>query len=206
MRRILTVLTLALGALAFTAVSSAHDGKGDHHAHHKGNTLHYETTLTTTDTGTCGQQVWATDTLKRVYAVHRSENGSYRLSVLDRGTFVTSASQSPGACEQGSQHGSLVTPGIKGRVVGFIAGKVTGGTFDKDATCAAPCTRDEFIAAHFGAAAKFSCDGPTVTSCRYAYLYRSRDDALKYHHWLDAGRADKDGPLKTVDRGDIATT
>jgi hypothetical protein len=204
MTRILTVLTLAVGALAFAAASSAHDGKGDHHGHHKGNTLHYKTTLTTTDTGTCGQQVWATDTLKRVYAVHRNQNGSYTLTVFDRGTFVTSAAASPGACEQGSRHGTLVTAGIKGRVLGYIAGKVTGGTFTKDAACAAVCDRPAFIAAHFGPNAKFSCDTPT--SCRYAYLYTSRDDALKYHHWLDAGRADSDGPLHAVNRGDIATT
>jgi hypothetical protein len=201
MKRILTFIVLALGALAFTAVSSAHDGKrGDHD---KGNTFHFKTTLTTTDSGTCGQQVWATDTLKRAYAVHRSHDGTYTLTVFDRGTFVTSAAASPGACETGSKHGTVVTAGIKGRVVGFLSGKVTGGTFDKKATCAAPCTRTEFLAAFFGPSAKFSCDTPT--SCRYAYLYTSRDDALKYHHWLDAGRADKDGPLKAVNRGDIAT-
>jgi hypothetical protein len=80
---------------------------------------------------------------------------------------------------------------------------VIGGTFNKSATCASPCTRAAFLTAFFGPTAKYSCDIPQ--SCRYAYLYQSKDAALKYHHWLDAGRAGSTGPLKTYDRGDIAT-
>src|SRR6478672_10823641 len=152
-RRVLPLLTLVLGALSFVAVAAAHDGgHKSHHVKHHGNTFHYRTTLTSEDTGTCGQQVWATDTLKRTYAVHQDENG---------------------------------------------------GTFNKTATCASPCTRAAFLTAFFGPTAKYSCDIPQ--SCKYAYLYQSRDAALKYHHWLDAGRAGSTGPLKTVDRGDIAT-
>ena len=88
-------------------------------------------------------------------------------------------------------------------MIGYISGKVIGGTFNKNATCAAPCTRAAFLTAFFGPTAKYSCDLPQ--SCKYAYLYQSRDKALKYHHWLDAGRVGSTGPLKTVDRGDIAT-
>jgi hypothetical protein len=130
-------------------------------------------------------------------------SGGYTLTAFDRGTFVTSAAASPGACEQDSKHGTVVTAGIKGHVIGYISGKVIGGTFNKTATCASPCTRAAFLTAFFGSTAKYSCDIPQ--SCRYAYLYQSRDAALKYHHWLDAGRAGSTGPLKTVDRGDIAT-
>ena len=203
-RRVLPLLTLVLGALSFVAVAAAHDGghKG-HHIKHHGNTFHYRTTLTSEDTGTCGQQIWATDTLKRTYAVHQDESGGYTLTAFDRGTFVTSAAASPGACEQDSKHGTVVTAGIKGHVIGYISGKVIGGTFNKTATCASPCTRAAFLTAFFGSTAKYSCDIPQ--SCRYAYLYHSRDAALKYHHWLDAGRVGATGPLKTVDRGDIAT-
>jgi hypothetical protein len=203
-RRVLPLLTLVLGALSFVAVAAADDGHGKgQHAKHHGNTFHYRTTLTSEDTGTCGQQVWATDTLKRTYAVHRSESGTYTLTAYDRGTFLTSAAASPGACEQHSKHGTVVTAGIKGRVIGYISGKVIGGTFNKNATCASPCTRAAFLTAFFGSTAKYSCDIPQ--SCKYAYLYTSRDAALKYHHWLDAGRAGSTGPLKTVNRGDIAT-
>ena len=203
-RRVLPLLTLILGALSFVAVAAADDGghKGQHGKQH-GNTFHYRTTLTSEDTGTCGQQVWATDTLKRTYSVHRDKSGGYTLTAYDRGTFVTSAAASPGACEQDSHHGAVVTAGIKGHVIGYISGKVLGGTFNKTATCASPCTRAAFLTAFFGSTAKYSCDIPQ--SCKYAYLYQSRDAALKYHHWLDAGRAGSTGPLKTVDRGDIAT-
>ena len=78
-----------------------------------------------------------------------------------------------------------------------------GGTFNKNATCATPCNRAAFLTAFFGSTAKYSCD--IQQSGKYAYLYTSRDAALKYHHWLDAGRAGSTGPLTTVDRGDIAT-
>lgn len=198
-RRVLPLLTLAVAALAFVASAAADDNHGKHH----GNTFQYRATLTSEDTGTCGQQVWATDTLKRTYAVHRNETGSYTLTAYDRGTFVTSAAASPGACEQSTPRGKVVTAGIKGRVIGYISGAVIGGTFNKSATCASPCTRAAFLTAFFGPTAKYSCDVPQ--SCKYAYLYQSNDAKLKYHHWLDAGRVGSTGPLKTVNRGDIAT-
>jgi len=202
--RLLPLLALLVGALSLGAAASADDGHGKGKpVEQHGNTFHYRTTLTSEDTGTCGQQVWATDTLKRTYAVHQDKSGGYTLTAYDRGTFVTSAAASPGACEQDSHHGTVVTAGIKGKVIGYISGKVIGGTFNKSATCASPCTRAAFLTAFFGSTAKYSCDIPQ--SCRYAYLYHSRDAALKYHHWLDAGRAGATGPLKTVDRGDIAT-
>ena len=113
-RRVLPLLTLVLGALSFVAVAAAHGGGHKGHGKQHGNTFHYRTTLTSEDTGTCGQQVWATDTLKRTYAVHRDQSGGYTLTAYDRGTFVTSAAASPGACEQDSKHGTVVTAGIKG--------------------------------------------------------------------------------------------
>jgi|SRR5215218_3433566 len=201
---VLPVLGLAVAALAFVAAATAGEGHGNGNpGEQKGNTFHYRTTLTSDDRGTCAQKVWATDTLKRTYAVHRNESGSYTLAAYDRGTFVTSAAASPGACEKHSKHGAVVTGGIKGTVIGYISGRVVGGTFNKNATCSSPCTRAAFLTAFFGATAKYSCDTPQ--SCKYAYLYQSRDAKLKYHHWLDAGRVGSTGPLKTVDRGDIAT-
>jgi hypothetical protein len=199
--RVFTVLALALGALSFAATSSAHDGHHEHHGDH--NTFHYSTTLASPDTGTC-QNTWANDALKRTYKVHRNHDGSYKLTAFDRGTFTTVAGQSPQACDtSNTKHGATVTAGIQGRIAGYISGKVIGGTFNPNATCTATCNRAAFLAAFFGPSAKFSCDIPQ--SCKYFYLYTSRDEALKYHHWIDAGRAGSTGPLKTTDRGDIAT-
>jgi hypothetical protein len=206
--RIFTVLALALGALSFAATSSAHDGHHGDRSHDErrgdGNTFRYATALTSVDTGTC-QNTWANDALKRTYKVHRNDDGSYRLTVLDRGTFTTVAGQSPQACDKSSsKHGATVTAGIQGRVAGYISGKVIGGTFNANATCTVTCNRAAFLTAFFGAGAKFSCDIPQ--SCKYFYLYTSRDESLKYHVWIDAGRASSTGPLATTDRGDIATT
>jgi hypothetical protein len=204
--RVLAVLVLALGALCFAASSSADKGHhGDNGKHNgAGNNVRFTTTLTSTDSGTCGQAPWATDTLKRTYVVHRGENGTYTLTVFDRGSFTTLAAPSPGACETSSNHGHAVTAGITGKVIGYLRTQVTGGTFNPNATCATDCSRAAFVAAFFGASATQSCD--VDQNCRYAYLYQSHDKALQWHHWLDAGRAGATGGLTTVDRGDIATT
>jgi hypothetical protein len=205
--RVFTVLALALGALSFAATSSAHDGHHGTRSHNEqrgdGNTFRYSTTLTSPDTGTC-QNTWAKDALNRTYKVHRTEDGSYKLTAFDRGTFTTVAGQSPQACDKlNPKHGATVTAGIQGRIAGFISGKVIGGTFNPNATCTATCNRAAFLAAFFGPSAKFSCDIPQ--SCRYFWLYTVRDESLKYHVWIDAGRAGSTGPLETTDRGDIAT-
>jgi hypothetical protein len=209
--RVFTVLALALGALSFAATSSAHDGHHDghhgdksHNEHHgDGNNFNYSTTLTSPDSGTC-RNVWANDALKRTYTVHRSGDGSYTLTTRDRGTFTTVAGQSPEACDtSNTKHGATVTAGIQGRVGGFISGKVIGGTFNPNATCAATCDTTAFVSAFFGPTATRSCSIPQ--SCKYIYVYTAKDESLKYHVWIDAGRADSAGPLKTKDHGDIAT-
>jgi hypothetical protein len=224
------VLVLALGALAFAATSSAHDGhhngphdghydghhgehgkKHDgHHGRHDTHGFSYSTMLTSPDSG-CDGHTWANDTLKRGYRVHKNDDGSYTVVQFDRGSFVTLAGVSPQGCPGAStagnpQHGTVVTAGIKGRIDGFLKTKVTGGTFNPNATCSATaCDRATFIAAFFGTAAKSSCDQSVATDCKYVYVASSWDSTLKYHRWIDAGRADSTGPLKTYDRGDIAT-
>jgi hypothetical protein len=207
--RVLTILSLGVGALAFAAGSSAH-GKPSQPNDHHGNTWRFTVTLTSTDDGTCHITPWATDTLKRTYTVHRAHDGSYSLTQRDKGTFVTTAGDSPGKCEAApAHHGSTVTAGIKGKVNGFLSGKVipaagaTSTTFTPTATCPADCSRATFLATFFGAGATHSCD--VDKSCRYSYVYRSNDKALKYHAWLDAGRAAATGGLVTRNRGDIAT-
>ena len=214
--RVLSVLALALGALTFAATSSAHDGHhdgghhdGDHHANpadhqNNHNNWRFTTTRISPDTGTCSDNVWANDVLKRTYVVHRSGDGTYSLTAFDRGTFTTVAGASPEACNTANKHhGTVVTAAIQGRIFGFISGKVIGGTFDPNATCAANCDRDMFLAAHFGATATNSCSIPQ--SCRYLYVYHSKDKALTFGTWIDRGHAGPTGPLETSDRGDIAT-
>lgn len=218
--RILTVLALALGALSFAAVSSAGDGDhhGDHGEHHKssahgehqqksehhGNVWRFSTTLTSSDSGTCHVNDWNTEVIQRTYTVSKGDKGVYTIRVKDRGVFTTVAGDSPGKCETKSNHGSVLTAGIKGTMGGMLSSQVLGSTtFNPNATCTATdCFRADFIKAFFGPTATYSCD--TDQACVYVYGYHSKDPALKYHAWLDAGVA-KDGTLKAINRGDIAT-
>ena len=101
---------------------------------------------------------WAVDTEKRTFTVHKNHDGSYTLLRRDRGTFLTNAGQSPGACETTKHHGATVVAGVKGRFHGYLRGKVTGGTFNPNATCPADCGfTDVWIATFFGPSATFSC-------------------------------------------------
>lgn len=218
--RILTVLALALGALSFAAVSSAggdgdHGNHGEHHksgqhgehhqkSEHHGNVWRFSTTLTSSDSGTCHVNDWNTEVIQRTYTVSKGDNGVYTVRIKDHGNFTTVAGDSPGKCETKSDHGSVVTAGIKGHMEGMLRSQVLGSTtFNPNATCTATdCFRADFLKAFFGPTATYSCD--TDQACQYVYGYHSNDAALKYHSWLDAGIA-KDGVLKAVNRGDIAT-
>jgi hypothetical protein len=171
-----------------------HGSKGDHgdKNNHHNNAFVFKTTLTSPDSGTCGND-WANDTLKRVYKVTQNHDGSFTLVAFDRGTFTTVAGQSPGACETGdSHHGATVTAGVTGGVVGFVAEKLTG-TFNATATCAAVCNRDAFVAAHFGT--------PTTRVVeKFAFFYGSKDPGLIKHMWVNRGTA-----TTSSNAGDIAS-
>ena len=216
-RSALALCALLVGALSYTAAAYAcdgHHGDGDHQAagandtrfasfhHNKGDVFRYTTTLTSTDNG-CDGHVWANDTIKRTYIVKKNDDGSYRLTAFDRGTFVTVAGASPQGCPdvQNTHHGSTVTAGIQGKFGGFLTENITGGTLNTHATCATVCDRAAFVAAFFGASAQQNLD----KNVHYLYVFMSKDDSLKYHVWLDRGHAGSTGGLKTVDRGDIAT-
>jgi hypothetical protein len=213
--RILSVLALALGALSFAATSSAHDGHhggqhGDkkHNEHSKKqadhNTFRYTTTLASPDKG-CGDHVWANDALKRTYVVKKNSDGSYRLIAFDRGSFTTVAGISPQGCPAGvdnPRHGSTLTAGITGHVMGFLRQNITGGTFNPNATCATVCDRAAFVSAFFGPSAHQNLG----MNMSYLYVFTSKDPSLKYHVWLDRGHAGATpNSFKAVDRGDIAT-
>jgi hypothetical protein len=209
LRSALALCALLVGALSYTAAAYACDG--DHHAndsrfasfhHHHGDVFRYTTTLTSPDRG-CGDHVWANDTIKRTYTVKKKDDGTYRLTAFDRGTFTTVAGVSPQGCPgvDNTHHGSTVAAGITGHFGGFLTETITGGTLNTHATCAAVCDRAAFVKAFLGASAQQNLD-KNVT---YLYVYMSQDPSLKYHVWLDRGHAGSTGGLQTVDRGDIAT-
>lgn len=202
------VLALIVGVLSMSAAAYACDGGGSHKdasakdshgvkaenvAFHHSDAFRLKTTLSTPDSGTCGNN-WATDTLARTYSVKKSSDGTYRLIAFDRGTFTTVAGQSPGACDKGdSHHGATVTAGITGHMGGFVTAKISGGTFNAAATCATVCDRDAFVAAFFGSSAHQSVD-------KFVYGYMSKDSTLTKHVWVNGGSA-----TESHNRGDIAT-
>jgi len=196
---------LLVAALALAASAAAHPGHnhGHHHLKGKHGKKFGPYDVVTDDNGTCGN-AWAVDTEKRTFRVHKNHDGSYTVVRFDRGTFLTNAGQSPGACDTKGRHGSTVVAGVKGWFHGFLAGKVTGGTFDPNATCTTDCgLTDVWIATHFGAGATFSCFTDSK-ACLFGFEYSAfHHQALKYHHWFDKGRG-AGTFLKERFRGDIA--
>jgi hypothetical protein len=205
MKRLLVLPVLAAGALALAAFAFASAGSSNKHTPTaKGGKLTFA--LTTTDHG-CNSD-WATDTLKRTYKVHLREDGSYTVRREDRGRFVTLAGSSPssdpcpGVVRRG-KHGATVIAGIKGKLHGYLQGKVTGGTFIPNATCTATCSASDFIAAFFTPGASFTCN-LGYAGCRFNFSYtaqRQQKQGLLYHHWVDRGL---DG-VHEVFIGDIAS-
>jgi hypothetical protein len=78
------------------------------------------------DIGTCNN-VWALDTFDKVYTIKADGFGTYDVSVkYNKGTFVTLAGKSPGACATGVDDGHTVAAGIKGKTQQEYDGTVTG--------------------------------------------------------------------------------
>jgi type 1 fimbria pilin len=206
MKRLFVLPVLAAGALALTALAFAHPGSANKHAPTaKGGKLTFS--VTTVDHG-CGFREWANDTLKRTYKVHLRQDGSYTVRREDKGRFVTiggaspSADPCPGVIRRG-KHGTTVAAGIKGKLHGYLQGRVTGGTFIPNATCTATCSATDFIAAFFTPGASFTCN-LGYAGCRFNFSYtaqRQQKQGLLYHHWVDRGL---DG-VHEIFIGDIAT-
>jgi hypothetical protein len=200
-RWILPGLLVAAFALAATGLADTGHGtgKGKH-----GKFGPY--TVVTDDHGSCGQtHAWAVDTEKRTFRVHKNSDGSYTLLRTDRGTFLTNAGESPGACETTKHHGHTLVAGVKGRFHGYLQGRITGGTFDPNATCqAADCGFTAvWIDKFFGDSATFSCD-VSSKACRFDFEYTGlKHQSLKFRHWFDKGHG-AGTFLKERFRGDIA--
>lgn len=113
------------------------------------------------DSGTCGND-WATDTFDRHFKVDTQPNadGTYTITQeFKKGTFVTNAGASPGACE--TNPGGTVAAGVTGKMHGSFTIVVSGGTFNPAATCPTACTTAGFVAAVFGPTATY--DVPTFS-------------------------------------------
>jgi hypothetical protein len=149
------------------------------------------------------------DHIRRTFTVHQNADGSYTVRRTDHGTFTTTGPLSPSAdpcpgVKRKGKHGTVLQPGIVGKMHGFIVGTVTGGTFNPNGTCAAECNNTAFIAGFFTPGSQFTCNNG-YAGCRFSFEYnapRHHQQHLRYHHWIDRG-------LNGVDEtfvGDIATT
>ena len=202
-----------IAALALAAAGTADPGDGANRngkpaaksksEKSKSSTSRFTFTVVTTDNGSCGNP-WATDTLQRTFQVKANKNGTYTLTRRDRGTFVTLAGRSPGACDPTGRHGQTIRAGVEGRVVGLLRGTITGGTFNPSATCTgAECGfTDVFIRTFFGPNAQFSCFTNSA-ECRFVYNYVAPRQTLLYRHWQNAGKG-AGTMLREEYRGDIA--
>jgi hypothetical protein len=196
-RWIIPGLLAAAFALAATGLAATGKGHGTGHGKKFGP---YD--VVTDDHGSCGN-AWALDAEKRRFSIHKNADGTYRLIRLDRGTFLTNAGQSPGACET-SKHGHTVLAGVKGRFHGYLRGTISGGTFNPNATCPADCGfTDVWIATFFGPSATFSCF-ENSKNCAFDFEYTGlRHQHLIRRHWYDKGKG-AGTFLKEHFRGDIA--
>lgn len=185
MRRFLTTVAVLFGALGLVAVSAYSSSAKKPNKHHAKLTF----TVNTQDNGSCGN-TWADDTITRTFVVKLNKDGSYTLTRRDRGHFVTLGGVSPGACDPKGPHGNTVRDGVKGKLVGFLRGRVTGGTFDPNATCTgSDCGfTDVFISTFFGAGASFSCF-ENSSACKFNFNYTAaHHQQLLYRHWQDKGK------------------
>jgi hypothetical protein len=185
-RWILPGLLVAAFALAATGLATPGNGPGKGQGHGKKSKFG-PYNVVTEDKGSC-KNVWAVDTQKRSFKVRRNQDGSFTLTRYSRGTFLTNAGQSPGACETKGKHGATVLAGIHGKFRGYLRGRITGGTFDPNATCPADCGfTDVWIATFFGSSATFSCFVDSQ-ACKFSFQYHARHQGLKFHHWYDKGK------------------
>jgi hypothetical protein len=191
MKRWFVVVLVAAAMALLPTTAAANEAHGDGQGNHFG-----PYSSTSTDSGTCGND-WANDTFKREFFVQQTALGTWRVTeAFIDGHFVTLPSQSPGACETSSAHGSAITVGKKGNFGGFLSGTVAGGTYNPNGckVAGADCsTTAGFITAVFGTGAAYN-----VTS--FFFLYIARDQSLINRLWVNASD-DLGG-----NRGDIATS
>jgi hypothetical protein len=185
MKRLITYAVLTAGVLALATTALADPGgkgKGSKNGHNS----RFSAQITVTDHGSCGN-AWATDTSRRTWSVKPNGDGTWRVSRRDKGTFVTLAPQSPGACDTTGNHGHTLNAGVHGKFRGYLSGTVSGGNFNPNATCNAACIGDTkaFIAAFFPGGT-FTCS-QGFAGCKFNFEYSSPNKSLVFHHWQDKG-------------------
>jgi hypothetical protein len=185
MKRLLTTLVLLAAALALAAAGLADPG-GKGKTKNKGHNSRFSASISVADHGSCGN-AWATDMSMRTWSVKPNGDGTFRVTRQDKGTFITLADRSPGACDTTGKHGHLVNAGVHGKFRGYLRGTVSGGTFNANATCNAACIGDTsaFIAAFFPGGT-FTCS-QGYAGCKFNFEYSSPDKSLVFHHWQDKG-------------------
>jgi len=196
MRRWLAAVVAAVAMAAFPVAAGADSGSGE--SSHLGPFP----TANDPDGGSCSP--WALDNFDRFLTVHANGDGTFRVREdFKNGSFVTTGPRSPGGCEEGTHHGSLLTAGINGTFQGYLEGTVSGGTLNLAGCATANCTTTSgLIAATFGPGAAFTCLSGAPATCSFAFEYAAGDQGLIFHHWED--RNDKTGTEEF--RGDIATS
>jgi hypothetical protein len=187
MKRLFMFAVLLVATLGLAAMATAGHGKGKGEG--KQSQRGKQTfVVTTTDNGSCGTP-WATDVVKRTFIVKPNGDGTYTLTRRDRGKFLTIGGVSPGACDTTGRHGHTVRPGVHGKLVGFLRGTVSGGTYNPNATCTGPTCgfTDVFLTTFFGPTATFSCF-TNSTDCKFNFNYTAPRQHLLFRHWQDKGK------------------
>jgi len=198
-RRVVIPVVLLVGVLALATAGLADPG-GKGKAKKPGHNR-FSAQIVVPDNGTC-QNPWATDTSMRTWSVKQNNDGTFRVTRKDKGTFVTNAGQSPSACATSGKHGHLVTAGVHGKFRGYLTGTVSGGTFNPNAACNTACVGNTtaFIAAHFPGGT-FTCS-QGYAGCKFNFEYSSPAKSLIFHHWQDKGT----NGVSEKFTGDIATS
>jgi len=101
------------------------------------------------DNNTSGNPGWATDSLSYTYVVSPQSDGSFVVTKMFKGTFVTTGSSTPNDCSKSLAAGIHGT--IYGDEVFTIPNQGAGASaaFDPAATCTSLCGGDDFVAAFF---------------------------------------------------------
>lgn len=103
------------------------------------------------DSSRCGGD-WADDTFARTYIVTPQPNGSFDITELFNGAFVTDAGVSepnPASCP-----GTLQTGGVIGKMYGeYVLNLAAPADFNPNATCSSECDTSDFFSDFFSTGA-----------------------------------------------------
>ena len=163
--------------------------------------------VTFQDFGTC-TNTWADMKQKTTYFVGKKrDDGSYKVQFDLSGPFTSIAGQSPGACSSGTDNGSTVKQGVKGKMIQNFHIIITDGKFNSDASCGDECATDytfdgvnTFVSTFFKGSPVWTFSGTELTH----QVVTSSDDRLCANKWT----VDYDPASGTIakSKGDIATS